>query len=115
MFSGITAHMTNPGVRKAAVTCLECAKGFGTLLVGAEVTYKLSTGGMNAMSSPRQWMLNNMFPDDRTKIWTESKAAYALHNRALGNPHNNIYQIQDIRNKHGNVIEQIKLEVPKKD
>lgn len=50
MFSGMTAHMANPAVRKVAVTCIECAKGAGTLMVGGEMMYKLSAGGMNAMS-----------------------------------------------------------------
>ena len=93
----------------------DAPKGFGTFMVGGEMVYKLSAGGMNAMSPPRQLMLNRMFLDDRTKIWTESKAAYALHNRAMGNPHNDIYQMQDMWNKHGSVLQQIKSEVPKKD
>jgi hypothetical protein len=54
-----------------------------------------------------------MFPDDRTKIWTESKAAYALHNRAMGNPHNNIYQMQDMWNQRDQLMNQIKSDVPK--
>lgn len=115
IFSGLTAHMTNPGVRKLVVTCVECAKGFGTLLVGGEMIYKLSAGGMNAVSPPRQWMLNQMFPDDRTKIWTESKAAHALHNRAMGNAHDNIYLTQDIWNQRNQLMDQIKSDVPKND
>jgi hypothetical protein len=107
--------MTDPGVRKTVVTCVECAKGFGTIVIGGEMVYKLGNGGMNAMSPTRQWMLNRMFPDDRTKIWTESKAAYAMHNRAMGNPHNNIYQMQDMWDKHASVMQQIKSDVPKKD
>lgn len=111
----MTAHMANPGVRKAVITCVECAKGFGTIMVGEEMMYKLSAGGMNDVSLPRQWMLNKMFPDNRTKIWTESKAAFALHNQAMGNPHNNIYQMQDMWNKHESVVQQIKSQVPKKN
>ena len=114
VFTKMTAHMTNPNVKKVVVTCVKCFKGLGTVVVGGEMTYKLAAGGMNAMSPPRQWMLNNIFPDDRTKIWTESKAAYALHNRAMGNPHDDIYKVQDIWNKYS-VIQQIKSEVPKKD
>jgi hypothetical protein len=74
-------------------------------LVGAELMYKLSAGGMNAVSPPRQAMLNRMFPDDRTKIWTEFKAAHALQNRAMGNPHNNIYQMQDMWKKHESTVQ----------
>ena len=115
MFNGMTSHMINPGIRKAAVVCVECVNGLGTIMVGGEMMYKLSAGGMNAVSPPRQWMLNNMFPDDRTKLWTESKAAYALHNQAMGNPHNDVYQMQDMWNRHGSVLQQIKSQVPKKD
>lgn len=115
MFSGMTAHMTNPGVRKAVVTCVECVKGFGTLVVGGEMIYKLGAGGMNAVSPPRQWVLNQMFPDDRTKIWTELKAGYALHNQAMGNPHDNIYQMQDMWSQRNKLMDQIRSEVPKKE
>jgi len=41
---------------------------------------------MNDVSPWRQQWLNQTFPDDKTKIWTESKAAMAM-----GNPHNCIY------------------------
>ena len=113
MFNGIAAHVTNPGARKVVVTCVECAKGLGTLFVGGEMMYKLTAGGMNAVSPPRQWVLNQMFPDGRTKIWMESKAVYALHNRAMGNPHNNIYQMQDMWNQRDQLMNQIKSDVPK--
>jgi len=53
--------------------------------------YKLTHGGMNDISPWRQEWLNQTFPDDKTKIWTESKAATAMHNRAMGNPHNIVY------------------------
>jgi hypothetical protein len=114
MFSGMTSHMTYPAARKAALTCVECTKAVGGFMFTGELLYKFSAGGMNAISPPRQWALNQMFPDDRTKIWTESKAAYALHNRAMGNPHNDIYKMQDLWTKHGTVIQQIKSDVPKK-
>jgi hypothetical protein len=116
MFSGMAGQMAGtPGARKAVVTCVECAKGLGILLSGGEMMYKLSGGGMNAMSPPRQWMLNQMFPDDRTKIWTESKAGIAMHNRAMGNPHDAIYKVQDTWQKHQSVLDQIKADVSKKD
>ena len=53
--------------------------------------YKLSHGGMNDVSPWRQEWLNQTFPNDKTKIWTESKASMAMHNRAMGNPHGEIY------------------------
>ena len=93
---------------------MECVRGLGTVVVGGEVLYKVSVGGMNAISPPRQWVLNKMFPEDRTKIWTESKVAHALHNRAMGNPHDKIYQMQDVVNKHA-LTGQIQTEVPRKD
>lgn len=110
----MTAHMTNPGVRKTVVFCVECVKNVSSFVVGAELMYKLSAGGMNAVSPPRQLVLNRMFPDDRTKIWTESKAAYAMHNQAMGNPHNNIYKMQDLWNPRAPLMDQVKLDVPTK-
>ena len=58
--------------------------------VGLEIGYKLTHGGMNDVCPWRQEWLNKIFPDDETKIWTESKAAIALHNRAMGNPHDSV-------------------------
>ena len=46
---------------------------------------------MNDLSPWRQEWLNKTFPDDKTKIWTESKAAMAMHNRVMGNSHNSIH------------------------
>ena len=105
--------MTNPVVRKAVVTCVECAKGLGVLVVSEKIIYKLTAGGMNAVSPPRQWVLNQMFPDDRTKVWTESGASYALHNQAMGNPHDNTYQMQNMWNQRNQLLNQIKSDVPK--
>ena len=45
---------------------------------------------MNDVCPWRQEWLNKIFPDDETKICTESKAAIALHNRAMGNPHDSV-------------------------
>jgi hypothetical protein len=78
-------------LKQVATVCLECTKGVLTLGGGLEIGYKLTHGGMNDVSSWRQVWLNETFPDDTTKIWTESKAAMAVHNRAMGNPHNSIY------------------------
>ena len=89
---GQTRNMvTVSTLKKVAAVCLECAKGAVTLGGGLEIGYKLTHGGMNDVSSWRQMWLNETFPDDKTKIWTESKAAMAMHNRAMGNPHNSIY------------------------
>nr|WAK85026.1 hypothetical protein [Amicula sp. isolate GU52X-4 cfCalB7] len=94
----VTGMGSNPWLRKLAVTCLECVKGGATaLLVSGEMLYKLGAGGgVNSVSPPRQWVLNRMFLEDRTKIWTESKAAHALHNRAMNNPHDDIYKYLDM-------------------
>jgi len=40
-----------------------------------------------------------MFPEDKTKIWTETKAAAAMQNRTMGYPHDNIYQTGDTLSK----------------
>lgn len=76
---------------QVAVVCLECAKAGLTITGGFELAWKLTNGGMNAVSPPRQFLLNQTFPDDRTKVWTESKVAMALHNQVMGNPHDKIY------------------------
>jgi hypothetical protein len=52
----------------------------------------LTHGGINDMSLLRQSAMNKMFPDDRTKIWSETKAAHAMQNRAMGLPHNDVYK-----------------------
>ena len=85
---GLTRGMfTASSLTKIAIVCFECAKGAITLGGGLEIGYKLIHGGMNEVPSWRQEWLNKTFPDDKTKIWTESKASMALHNRAMGNPH----------------------------
>ncbi len=78
-------------VKKVGTICVECAKAGVTLGGGLELGYKLTHGGMNDVSPWRQNWLNETFPDDKTKIWTESKAGMALHNRAMGKPHSEIY------------------------
>ena len=103
---GSTRSMFNAAnAKKVATVCLECAKGAITIGGGLEIGYKLTHGGMNDVSPWRQHWLNETFPDDKTKIWTESKAAMAMHNRAMGNPHNSIYDP---------IGEKIKNSLPKK-
>jgi len=53
---------------QVAVVCLECAKAGLTITGGFELAWKLTNGGMNAVSPPRQFLLNQTFPDDRTKV-----------------------------------------------
>jgi hypothetical protein len=84
-----------PVVKQVAVVCAECLKVGGGIILAGEIGYKVFAGGPNAVSPPRKFVLNTMFPDDRTKIWSESKAALALHNKAMGLPHDNIYGLQD--------------------
>jgi hypothetical protein len=81
---------TASNVKKIGVVCFECVKSVITLGGVLEIGYKLTHGGMNVVSPVRQEWLNKTFPDDRTKIWTESKAAMAMHNRAMGNPHDSM-------------------------
>jgi len=80
-----------PETKKIATLCVECTKTAVVIGSGAEIGYKLSHGGLNDVSPWRQAWLNKTFPDDKTKIWTESKAAMAMHNRAMGIPHTTIY------------------------
>jgi len=100
-------YISTDSIRKAGVICLECAKVGVQLGLGAEAGWKLTHGGMNDISPWRQSALNHMFPDDRTKIWTETKAGMAMHNRAMGYPHDNIYKpkeiLDDIRNSASNL------------
>ena len=81
---------TASSFKKIAVVCIDCARGVVTIGGALELGYKVTHGGVNAMSPLRQEWLNKTFPDDKTKIWTESKASMALHNRAMGNPHDSI-------------------------
>jgi hypothetical protein len=62
---------------------------------------------MNDMSPWRQHAMNQLFPDDRTKVWTETKAGMAMHNRAMGYPHENIY-------KSGETLDQLRNSIAKK-
>lgn len=102
---GSTRSMvTASNLKKVVTVCLECAKGAITLGGGLEIGYKLTHGGMNDVSPWRQEWLNKTFPDDRTKIWTESKAAMAMHNRAMGNPHDFMYD---------SISDKIKKSLPK--
>ena len=87
----IRSMVTASNLKKVSTICIECAKGAVTLGGGLEIGYKLTHGGMNDVSPWRLGWLNKTFPDDKTKIWTESKVATAMHNRAMGNPHNSIY------------------------
>lgn len=82
---------TAANTKKVATICVECVKTAVTLGGGAEVVYKLTHGGMNDVSPWRQSWLNQNFPEDKTKIWTESKAASALHYRAMGYSHDSLY------------------------
>jgi hypothetical protein len=89
---GSTRNMvTSSTIKKMATVCYEFTKGAIALGGGLEVVLKLSHGGMNDVSPWRQEWLNQTFPNDKTKIWTESKASMAMHNRAMGNPHGEIY------------------------
>jgi len=93
---------TRQTIKKVGVVCLECAKVGVQLGLGAEAGWKLTHGGMNDMSPWRQSAMIKTFPDDRTKIWTETKAGMVMHNRAMGYPHDNIYKtgetIDNVRN-----------------
>merc|ERR1712099_223574 len=97
--------ITTPNIKRVGTVCFECAKAIITLAGGLEIGYKLSHGGMNDISPLRQQWLNEMFPEDKTKVWSESKAAMAMHNRAMGNPHDTIYD---------SIGDKIKKSLPKK-
>jgi hypothetical protein len=102
---GSTRSMfTALNLQKVAPICLECAKSAIVIGTGLEIGYKLTHGGMNDVSPWRQHWLNKTFPEDRTKIWTESKAAMAMHNRAMGKPHDSMYD---------SISDQIKKSLPK--
>jgi hypothetical protein len=96
MFTAASKAITGANASKAAVVCLECIKGGAMLLGFSEIGYKLTHGGMNDVSPWRGELLNRQFPDDRTGQWSESKAAHAIHNQAMGNEHDKIYEIKDV-------------------
>lgn len=73
-------------VLKVVIICFECSKCVVSLCLAVESLYKLTHGGFNEVSPIRQAFLNRQFPDDKTKIWTESKAVSVLDDRAFGNP-----------------------------
>jgi hypothetical protein len=97
--------VTSPKIKQVAIVCVECVKVLLTVGGGLEIGYKLTHGDMNDISPLRQQWLNEMFPEDKTKIWSESKAAMAMHNRAMGNPHDAIYD---------SIGDKIKKSLPKK-
>jgi len=84
--SGLSYWVTSKGMKQAGVMCSECVKVTVQLSFGAETLWKLTHGGMNDISPWRQYGLNQMFPYDRTGVWTETKAGMAIHNRAMGYP-----------------------------
>lgn len=67
---------------------------------------EIAHGGLNDMSSWRQSAMNQMFPDDKTKTWSEIKAGMGLHNKAMGNLHEDIY-------KTGETIKQVRSSISK--
>jgi hypothetical protein len=99
---GKRTMVTAGTAKKVAVVCYECGKFLLQAGVGGEIGWKMTHGGMNDISPWRQAVLNDMFPEDRTKVWTESKAAAAMHNRAMGHPHENVYRPSDALSEYSN-------------
>jgi hypothetical protein len=99
---GKRTMVTAATVKKVGVVCYECGKFLLQAGVGCEVGWKMTHGGMNDISPWRQAVLNDIFPDDRTKVWTESKAAAAMHNRAMGHTHENVYKPSDALSDYSN-------------
>jgi len=58
-----------------------------SICIGTELLGKLSNGSINSIPGYRQDILNNVFPNDKTKIWDEYKAARAFANKSCGLPH----------------------------
>jgi hypothetical protein len=83
-------------LKKAAVVCLECVKTLLPLVLGVELTCKLTNGDMNEISQWRQAILNDMFPEDLTKDWTEPKAETAMYNLSMGYSHETAYKPGDV-------------------
>jgi hypothetical protein len=83
--------ITASNFNKVALIFFECAIACFVLMLGIDIAYKL-TYGINEIPLWRQSALNQSFPDDQTKVWTELKAAAAADNRAMGNPHSRLYE-----------------------
>ena len=58
-----------------------------SICIGTELIGKLSNGSINYIPSYCLAILNNAFPNDKTGIWDEYKAARAFTNTAYGLPH----------------------------
>lgn len=92
----IKTMFTSTSMKKVSMVCLEFAKIGFCAAVGAESLYKLTHAGMNDISPIRQQWLNEQFPEDKTKVWTETKAIMSAHKRAMSQPHNPIYDTETI-------------------
>lgn len=78
--------------------CHKVIKPVATIVVGAEVVFKLSQGSLNSVPPWRQYVLNKEFPDDpHPGQWTESKAAYSFHLRSMGRPHSEAYEYYTLK------------------
>ena len=85
--SHIRSIMAFSNLKKLLILCTECAKvviAAGCLL---DIGYKMTHGGINVVPVWRQDWLNQIFPNDNTKVWTETKVATALHNLSMGDPY----------------------------
>jgi hypothetical protein len=85
--------------QKASVVCLESMKVCGCFILVSELSWKMTHGGPNSIPPWREAVLNDMFPDDNTKVWSETKAGHALENRSIGNPHSDLYKDDVISKK----------------
>jgi hypothetical protein len=85
--------LTATKAKEVIVLCSECVSAGLTIAFCAEGGYKLfSGGGVNVISPWRMFAMNQAFPDDESKVWTESKCFWATHNRAMGKPHSDLYK-----------------------
>lgn len=71
------------GGKKVALLCSECAKTTIQLGFGLEAAYKLTHGGFNDISPPRQYLINKfVFPDKPDRVWTETSLGFEVQKRS---------------------------------
>jgi hypothetical protein len=108
----VSGTTTTETMVKVGKVCMECLKGGGMVILGLEGAAKLAKGSPLAVSPWRENLLNYHFPEDKTKVWTELKAAKAWHAKAMGHPHESIYEENPIL-KSAKTLEEFKDSFPK--
>lgn len=72
------------GMKKSVQVCAECVKTTLQLGFGLEMSYKLTHGGLNDISPPRQYLINHtVFPEKPNRVWSEASLGFEIQKRAI--------------------------------